>query len=62
MYSTKRVIIIMLIFVLGLTGYVKNIIKLSECDFAPPYKAEVIHTIGLIPLMGAFTGWLDVGR
>ena len=43
-------------------GWVKNIVKLSECDFESPYKAEVIHAIGLIPPIGAVTGWLDVGK
>ena len=43
-------------------GWVKNIIKLSECDFEPSYKAEVIHTVGLVPIVGAFTGWMDFGK
>jgi hypothetical protein len=43
-------------------GMVKNIIKLTDCDFEPSYKAEIIHIIGLIPPIGAITGWLDVGK
>ena len=43
-------------------GWVKNLIKLTECDFETPYKAEVIHTAGLIPPIGMITGWLDVGK
>jgi len=34
----------------------------SECDFQPSYKAEVIHTVGLIPIVGAFTGYMDFGK
>ena len=49
-----------LILVIG-TGWVKNIIKLSNCDFEAPYKAEIIHGVGLIPPIGMITGWLDVG-
>ena len=41
-------------------GWVKNLIKLSELNFEPPYKAEVIHTVGLIPPVGAVTGWLTI--
>ena len=44
------------------TGWVKNIIKLSECDFEAPYKAEVVHAVGLIPPVGMITGWLDMGK
>jgi len=52
---------IALIGVMG-TGYVKNVIKLSDCDFEAPYKSEVIHGIGLFPPIGAVTGWLNVGK
>ena len=52
---------IILILVIGV-GWVKNIIKLSDCDFEAPYKAEVIHAIGLIPPVGMVTGWLDIGQ
>lgn len=58
----KQIFIVWLVFVLVIgTGWVKNIIKLSNCDFEAPYKAEVIHGIGLIPPVGMITGWLDVG-
>lgn len=43
-------------------GWVKNLVKLSECDFEAPYKAEIIHAAGLVPPIGAVTGWLDVGK
>ena len=54
--------IIITLLVLAGIGWVKNIIKLSECDFEAPYKAEVLHTVGIIPPVGAITGWLDVGK
>lgn len=50
-----------LFIIIGI-GWVKNIIKLSNCDFEAPYKAEVIHAIGIIPPVGAVTGWLDLGK
>ena len=55
-------VIYFVIVVIFFTGWVKNVIKLSDCDFQEPYKAEVIHTIGLIPPVGAITGWLDLGQ
>jgi len=59
----KKLIITQIIIVLIIgTGWIKNIIKLSECDFESPYKAEVIHGIGIIPPIGMITGWLNVGK
>lgn len=52
---------IIIVLVVGV-GWVKNLIKLTECDFEPPYKAEVIHALGIIPLVGMVTGWLDLGK
>ena len=54
------IIPVVVVLVVG-TGWVKNLIKLSECDFKAPYKAEVIHALGIIPPVGMITGWLDVG-
>ena len=52
---------LLIILVVG-TGWVKNLIKLTDCDFEAPYKAEVIHVVGLIPPVGMVTGWMDVGK
>lgn len=50
------------IFCAVIGGWGQNLYKLSECDFAAPYKAEVMHGIGIIPVVGAFTGWMDFGK
>lgn len=55
------IVMLILMAVIG-TGWVKNIIKLSNCDFESPYKAEFIHTVGILPPIGMVTGWLDVGK
>lgn len=52
---------IVVVIVVGV-GWVKNIVKLVECDFEPSYKAEVIHIIGIIPPVGMITGWMDFGK
>lgn len=52
---------LVILLVVG-TGWIKNLIKLTECDFEAPYKAEVIHAVGLIPPVGMVTGWLKVGK
>lgn len=56
------VIVIAIITIAAGIGWVKNLIKLTECDFESPYKAEVIHTLGLVPIIGAFTGYMDFGK
>lgn len=61
--NEKIIITVIVIFILtGFTGWVKNVVKLSECDFKYPYKAEVIHSLGLFPPIGAITGYLNVGK
>jgi hypothetical protein len=55
-------IAVVVVVVVVAVGWVKNVIKLANCDFAAPYKCEVIHALGLIPPFGAITGWVDVGR
>lgn len=55
-------IIVVLFMLFAAAGWVKNLIKLADCDFEPSYKAEVIHGVGLIPVVGIFTGWMDFGR
>ena len=45
--------------ILGMIGYVLNIIKLFGCDFDPVGKEEIIRGLGIIPLIGAIAGWLN---
>jgi hypothetical protein len=55
-------IILTVIFTVCIIGYGKNIYKLTQCDFREPYKAEVLHTVGLLPIVGIFTGYMDFGK
>lgn len=43
-----------------LLGWVKCLIKLTECDWEPSYKAEVIYTAGVLTGLGGIIGYLDV--
>jgi hypothetical protein len=59
----KNIVIFQLAIVLIVgTGWVKNIIKLTECDFESPVKAEIVHILGVFPPVGMITGWLDMGE
>ena len=55
------VVALVVVVIIG-TGWVKNIVKLSDCDFASPYKTEVIRVIGILPPVGAVVGWMDIGE
>ena len=55
-------IVLGIYFVLGF-GYVSNIVKLCYCDFASPYKAEVIRVVGIfMPPVGVVVGYLNLGE
>ena len=57
--------IILIPFILGsigVTAFVANAIKLSDCDFASPYRCEAIHGIGLIPPAAIVTVWFDTDK
>lgn len=43
-----------------IAGWGINIVKLTRCDFQPPYKAEIIRSVGLVPIVGAVVGWIDI--
>lgn len=55
-------VVYLLVITVIVVGWTKNIIKLANCDFEAPYKAEAIHLIGIVPPIGAITGWLDIGK
>lgn len=56
------IIQIVILLVIG-TGWVKSIVHLSNCDFEPAYKAEVIYGVGvLVPPVGAVVGWMELGK
>ena len=45
----------------AIIGWSFNLYLLSGCDFASPYKAEVIRTVGVfIPPVGAITGYFYI--
>lgn len=65
MNKTDEIIngIVVLLCLLTIIGWFLNIIRLFGCDFASPYRCEVIHGIGLIaPPAASVTGWMETGR
>jgi hypothetical protein len=60
--AKKAAICSLLAFVIGYTPvtWVMNLVKFSECDFEAPYKCEIIHGAGLIPMAAWVTAWMDM--
>ena len=59
--SELLIVWFILLVVIG-SGWVKNIVKLTKCDFEAPYKTEIIRCAGLIPPVGAIVGWMSIGE
>jgi len=45
------------LFVAG--AWIVNLYKLTQCDFAPSWKGEIIHAIGLLPPAAVVTVWFN---
>jgi hypothetical protein len=59
--STTINIIGLIIIIVCFTGWLKNIIKLTNCDFEPSYKSEVLRIIGIpVAPMGIIIGYMDL--
>lgn len=51
---------IIAVFVLVfLVAWPVNLYKLTQCDFESNYKCEVIHGLGIIPVMSPITVWFE---
>lgn len=59
---TILVVIYLLFVVFMFTGWVKSVYKLTQCDFEPSYKAEILYAIGTFSGAGAFLGYFDFGK
>ena len=51
-------IIVIFIWLSVIICWIINVVKFIQCDFASPYKEEIIHLIGiLIPPSSVITVW-----
>ena len=37
--------------------WIVNIVKFFNCDFESSYKEEIIHALGIFPLLSGITAW-----
>lgn len=47
------------LFFLVLISWGVNLSKLTDCDFVAPYKCEVVHALGIVPMFAPVTAWFD---
>jgi hypothetical protein len=51
--------LVVVVFLVGLVSWFGNAYKLSQCDFEPNYKCEVVHLLGIVPILSVVTVWFD---
>ena len=55
----KKILLIIALVLVVISGYFQNIYKLTTLDFEPNYKAETVRIIGIvIPPVGLIVGWV----
>lgn len=56
----EKLQIVVICFLILIGGcWVGNLYRLFHCDFKAPYKGEVIHLIGIIPIAAPITVWFS---
>lgn len=55
----KFTLMLGVIAIVASIGWIKNVIKLSNCNFESPYKCEIVHAVGIIPPVGAIVGYMN---
>jgi len=59
----KNGYIIILIWLMIIFGWFRNIYKLTQCDFDVPLKTEVIRSVGIVVFpLGAIFGYMNIGE
>ena len=52
LFGTTLATIIILLWII-------NFNKLMDCDFETPYKCEIMHGIGIVPILSILTVWTE---
>jgi uncharacterized membrane protein len=59
--KSKAELVVMGIWLLFVIGWIMNVVKFAQCDFAEPYKEEVLRGIAIIVApIGAILGWFNI--
>jgi hypothetical protein len=55
--------IAILIWLIIIFGWFRNIYKLTQCDFDVPLKTEVIRSVGIVIFpLGTIFGYMNIGE
>lgn len=50
-----------ILVIAGVIGWGLNVYQLTQCDFEPSYRAEILRGIGVvIPIVGAVEGYCTI--
>jgi len=59
----NKVYITVVIWLIVIFGWMRNIYKLTQCDFDVPLKTEVIRSVGIVIFpLGVVIGYIDIGE
>lgn len=53
-------ILVIILWILGIIGEIRCIVKMVQCDWNAPYKAEILYTAGTFTGAGAIIGWINI--
>ena len=53
--------VVNLLFIVVIAGcWIGNLAKFCKSDFKAPYKREIIHGIGIVPVVSVATVWFNI--
>jgi hypothetical protein len=53
--------VVLLFYGFAILGWIMNIVQLIQCDFASPYKAEILRIVGVIVApIGCVLGYIPI--
>jgi hypothetical protein len=50
--------LMILVWLYGITAWIVNLVMLLNCNFAGPWRDEIVHGIGLIGPIAMITVWM----
>jgi len=54
-------IVVWILIIVGCIGWCLNVYKLTQCDFAAPYRAEAVRGIGIVVApVGSIAGYCEI--
>lgn len=59
-FTSTEFLVVLSLFLILPAFWITNIVRLCKCDFASPYKGEIIHAVGvIIPPAAVVTVWFN---